>query len=250
MFRNGKYYFVAKAGKLFGAGLGWALGGPIGALIGFALGAVIDDSGLAVQQAGVRNQSTRGDFSASLMVLVAAVLKADGRVLKAELDYIKSFFVKHFGVDTTREQMLVLKELLKQEIPLEQVCDQIRGNMEYASRLQLIHFLFGVSSADGQVHSEEVRIIELISQYMRIQHADFLSIRSMFFADRNSDYKILEIEASATDEEVRKAYRRMAVKYHPDKVSHLGEDYQRDAKEKFQKMQEAYENIKKERNLR
>jgi len=42
----------------------------------------------------------------------------------------------------------------------------------------------------------------------------------------------------------------MAVKYHPDKVSHLGEDYQKDAKEKFQKMQEAYENIKKERNLR
>lgn len=250
MFRNGKYYFVAKAGKLFGAGLGWALGGPIGALIGFALGAVIDDSGVAVQKTGTRNRSTRGDFSASLMILVAAVLKADGRIMKAELDYIKAFFVKHFGVETTKEQMQVLKELLQREIPIEDVCNQIRGNMEYASRLQLIHFLFGVSSADGQVHSDEVRVIELISQYMRIQEPDFISIRSMFFADRDSDYKILEIEASASDEEVRKAYRKMAVKYHPDKVSHLGEDYQKDAKEKFQKMQEAYENIKKERNLR
>jgi DnaJ like chaperone protein len=241
---------VAKAGKLFGAGLGWALGGPIGAIIGLALGAVIDDSGAAVQKTGVRNRSTRGDFSASLMILVAAVLKADGRVLKAELDFIKSFFVKHFGVDTTREQMLILKELLQQDIPLEQVCAQIRGNMEYPSRLQLIHFLFGVSMADGQVHSEEVRIIEQIAEYMRIQPADFISIRSMFYADRDSDYKILEIDSNATDEEVRKAYRKMAVKYHPDKVSHLGEDYQRDAKEKFQKMQEAYENIKKERNMR
>lgn len=241
---------MSKFGKWVGGGLGWALGGPIGGLIGFALGAVLDDSGTAVTATNVKYRTQRGDFSASLIILVAAVMKADGRVMKAELDFVKTFFVKHFGVDTTKEQMLLLREIIEKDIPLYEVCSQIKGNMEYASRLQLIHFLFGVSMADGQVHDSEVKIIEQIASFMTINMADFNSIKAMFYADRDSDYKILEIHNSSSDEEVKKAYKRMAVKFHPDKVSHLGEEYQSDANEKFQKVQQAYENIKKTRGLK
>ena len=241
---------MTKFGKWLGGGLGWAMGGPIGALIGFALGAVLDDSGTVARQTNTRYHSQRGDFSASLLILVAAVLKADGTVLKAELEFIKKFYVKHFGVESTREQMLVLKDLLQKEIPLDQVCAQIRANMEYAGRLELIHFLFGLSQSDGQVHPGEVHVIEQIAAYLKIQEADYLSIKAMFLKDSESDYKILEISKEATEEEIRKAYRKMAMKYHPDKVLNLGPEIQKDAQDKFLKVQQAYENIRKARGMK
>ena len=121
--------------------------------------------------------------------------------------------------------------------------------MEYHARLQLIHFLFGVSHSDGHVHVKEVEMIEMITKYLGINASDFLSIKAMFYKDADAAYKILEIDSDATDAEVKKAYRKMAVKYHPDKLSHLGEDFQKAAKEKFQKVNESYETIKKEREI-
>jgi DnaJ like chaperone protein len=112
-----------------------------------------------------------------------------------------------------------------------------------------MHLLFGVSIADSNVNQLEQSVIEKIAEYLRISDSDFVSIRNMFIPETDSAYKILEIERSASDEEVKKAYRRMAMKYHPDKVSYLGEDYKKSAGEKFRKVQEAYEKIKKERNM-
>jgi DnaJ like chaperone protein len=240
---------MAKFGKWLVGGLGWAVGGPIGAIIGFALGSVFDDTKVLMQGGSYGKTTQIGDFSASLLVLAAAVMKADGSVLKSELEYVKKFFVKNFGAAHTQEQMLVFRELLKKEIPVREVCMQIRQNMEHAARLQLIHFLFGVSSADGAVHLREVEVIAEIAGYLGVNDADFNSLKAMFFKDSESDFKILEIPKSASDDEVKKAYRKMAVKFHPDKVSHLGEDIQIDAKEKFQKVQAAYENIKKQRGF-
>ncbi len=212
-------------GKLLGGGLGWALGGPIGAIIGFALGAVLDDSGNVMKVTNTKQRTSKGDFSASLMILIAAVLKVDGKIMKNELDYVKAFFVKHFGVETAKEQLLFLREILKQDIPLEGVCNQISANMEYASRLQLIHFLFGMSKADGEVVKAEVDMIGHIATLLGISSGDFHSIKAMFYNDTDRDYKILEIEKSATNEEVKQAYKKMAIKFHPDKVSYLGEAY-------------------------
>ena len=101
---------MSKFGKWLGGGLGCALGGPIGGLIGFALGAVLDDSGTAVRVSNTKYHTQRGDFSASLIILVASVMKADGRVMKAELDYVKTFFVKHS--DILSRIMVVLSIIL------------------------------------------------------------------------------------------------------------------------------------------
>ena len=240
---------MAKYGKWLAGAFGWALGGPIGGIIGFALGSVLDDTKVVVKNGNTPNSTQLGDFSASLLVLVAAVMRADGSIMKSELEYVKKFFIKNFGLEHTQQQMLILREILKQEIPLREVCIQIRQNMEHPARLQLIHFLFGISSADGAVHQREVDVIAEISHHLGINPADFNSLKAMFFRDEESDYKILEIAPSATDEEIKKAYRKMAVKFHPDKVSHLGEEIQKDAKEKFQKVQAAYEAIKKKKGI-
>ncbi|MEW6468345.1 MAG: TerB family tellurite resistance protein [Bacteroidota bacterium] len=243
---------MAKFGKWIGATLGWATGGPIGALIGFAIGSVFDNAEVTVQHGaggtGSR-QTTAADFSAALLVLSAAIMKADGKVLRSELDYVKRFFAQQFGERHAQEQMLMLRELVKKDIPLQEVCHQIRQHMNLSVRLQLLHYLFGIAKADGHVHKQEAQMIEQIAGFMHISSADFHSIRAMYFRDTHSDYEILEITPQATDEEVKKAYRKMAVKFHPDKVSSLGEEIQKAAKEKFQKVQEAYENIKKERGM-
>lgn len=242
---------MAKFGKWLGGGLGWAFGGPIGAILGFAVGSAID-SVVTVEGSVINNQSNKrkaNDFSLSLLVLIAAVMKADGKVLKSELDYVKNFFLKQFGSEHTQELLITLREILKKDIPIQEVCLQIKTYTLYPARLQLIHLLFGVASVDGQVQQDELNVIKIIAGNLGIKPNDFASIKAMFFKEVDGDYKILEIEKSVSDDEVKKAYRRMAVKYHPDKVSHLGEEFQKSAKEKFQKVQEAYENIKKQRGM-
>lgn len=241
---------MGRYGKWLGGGLGFIMGGPIGGLLGFLAGSMID--GVSVGTDAYTSQpgrTTPGAFGVSLLVLIAAVMKADGKVVKSELDYVRQFFVRQFGKDSAAEASIMLRDLLKQDIPLKDVCQQIERGMDYSSRLQLLHLLFNVSLADGNIDSSELNVIDRISQYLGISSADFMSIKNMFVPETDSSYKILEIEKSATNEEVKKAYRKMAMKYHPDKVSHLGDDYRRSADEKFKKVNEAYEKIKKERNM-
>ncbi len=241
-------------GKWIGGGLGWAFGGIIGGMIGFAIGSMFDNANRVeyeriYESPDAKNRTESGDFSAALLILAAAVMKADGRVLKSELNYVKSFMVQQFGVEKTKQQMKVFQEILKQDIPLRQVCLQIKHFTRHSDRLQLVHFLFGISGADKHYDHQEIVVIERISKLLGISDMDFDSIKAMFIKESDADYRILEINKSATNEELKKAYRKMAVKYHPDKVGHLGEDFQQMAKEKFQKVQEAYENIKKARGL-
>ncbi len=243
---------MAKFGKWIGGGLGWAFGGPIGAIIGFTVGSMFDGGKGQTQTSGTTGYSgrtTTGGYVMSLLVLVAAVMKADGKVLKSELDYVKKFMVHNFGEASAVEAIKLLKDILNQTIPVDEVCHQIRQNMNSSARLQLVHFMFGIAQADGHVDTSELKLIAHICQQMGISNSDFESIQAMFVPNTESDYKILEIERSATDDELKKAYRRMAMKFHPDKVSHLGEDFQNAAKEKFQKVNQAYESIKKERKI-
>jgi DnaJ like chaperone protein len=235
--------------KWIGGGLGWVMGGPIGGLLGFLVGSIVD--GTTIQTVTGRGSpiTTPGAFGMSLLVLIAAVMKADGKVVKSELEYVKQFFIRQFGQETAREALVMLRDLLKQEIPLRDVCMQISRNMDYSSRLQLLHLLFGVSGADSRFHPSEVKLIGTISAYLGISSTDYLSIRNMFIPETDSAYKILEVDQTVSNEELKKAYRKMALKYHPDKVSHLGEDLRKTADEKFKKVNEAYEKIKKERNI-
>ncbi len=241
---------MGKFAKWIGGGLGFVMGGPIGALLGFLVGSMVDST---VVSAGTytqpQHQTARGDFGVSLLVLIAAMMKADGKVVKAELDYVKQFFLRQFGPESANEALRMLKDILKQDIPVRDVCIQISRNMDYSSRLQLIHLLFNISVSDAAVHPSELEVIERMSGYLGISSSDFTSIKNMFVPETGSAYKILETDQTATDDEIRKAFRKMAMKYHPDKVSHLGEEYRKTAEEKFKKVNEAYEKIKKERNI-
>jgi len=249
-----------------GGVLGWAVGGVIGGILGYAFGSLFenamsgdygvnhrnsDTGGRGFDQRGRtgRLQTQSGDFGVSLLLLSAAVIKSDQRVVKSELEFVKAFFKRQFGQEKAENYILMFRELLKQDFDLREVCLQIKLYMDQASKLQLLHYLFGLAQSDQQIHADEIRVIRSIAAWLGISSVDYESIQAMFVKDTGSAYKILEITPQATDDDVKKAYKKMAVKYHPDKVSHLGEDVQKAANEKFKEVNVAYEQIKKERGM-
>ncbi len=248
--------------KFIGAIIGFFLLGRnfLAAFLGFLVGSFIDNFGTVKSKGGSADDifnyykqhstSGSGDFANMLIALSAAVMRADGKIIKAELDYVKSFFSQQFGPNFTVSHLQTLKHYANGgEIPLVQICNDIKLRTQLEVRIQLLHYLFGIAKADGHVSDIEIQVIQKISQLLGVPQSDFESLKNMFYRDTNSDYKVLGIESTATEEEIKKAYRQMAVRYHPDKVASMGEEYQKGAQEKFQKIQEAYENIKKQRGM-
>lgn len=242
---------MAKYGKWIGAGLGFVLGGgPLGALFGLFVGSMFDNMQVTVGGIpGAKGQSGRGDFMFSLTVLATAIMKADGVITRNELDYVKEFLKKNFGEEAALEALQMIKELSQKDIPVADVCQQIRFNMDQPAKTQLLYFLFGVARADGQVCEKEIHLLETIAFNMGIGTGTFSSIKSMYYDDLDSAYQVIGVDQKASDAEIKKAYRKMAVENHPDKVGHLGEDVRKAAEEKFTQINVAYEKIKKQRGI-
>ena len=258
--------------KWVGGTIGWSFGGPIGAIIGLAIGSFIDNLSsngtplLGERQTGrerrdpyrqrptqtrrQRPQTQSGDFEVSLLILASIIIKADGKQDQRELDFVRQQFTNMYGKQRANKAFELFKRISKQNISMRQVCMQIRQMMDHASRLQLLHFLFGIAKADGHVAEVEMRQIYTMSGYLGISNKDYESIKAMFYNTSDNAYKILEISKSVSDDEVKKAYRRMAKKYHPDRVGHLGKEHQEGAEEKFRQVQAAYEHIQKERDFK
>jgi DnaJ like chaperone protein len=238
-------------------GLGWVLAGPIGGIIGYAMASMNEErggSGLGgmfglPKSGGDYPQTRAGDFTVSLLVLFGQVMKADKQLLKSELDYVKKFLTTNFGRDNARDLMVLFKDIIKQDYSLPTVCRQVKNHMDHPARLEMIHVLFGLSQSDGEIHPDEIDVIRKISGYLGVSSSDFDSIQAMFVKDTTAAFTILEIDPSANDQEIKRAYRKMAAKFHPDKVSHLGKEFQEMAEEKFKAISEAYEQIKKERSI-
>lgn len=242
-------------GKWILGGLGFAMGGPIGALIGVLVASLFDvnknvgfDSS---SQTRYSRRSTPGDIKVSIVVLIACVIKADGRVLKSEVNYIKPFLLRSFGEEGAKQALQLLKELLEKDIDASAVARQIGQHVNYSTRLELVHLLLDLANVDGDLDSYELYVIEQITYAMGVQVADYQSMLALCqrSKDANWAYTALEIEPSATNDEVKKAYRRMAMKFHPDKVANAGDEVRQQATEKFRGVNEAYEHIKQQRGM-
>ena len=239
--------------RLILTGLGWSFGGPLGGIIGYAIGSLFSSNKPRIIREGVTgtfgNTEEKRDFNVTLLVLSAAVMKADGNVRKSELDYVKRFFLQNFGQERAENYIKMLREILDKEYNIYEVSQQVGRYMDYSSRLQLLHYLFGIANSDGRISQEELGVINTISDYMGITNSDFQSVKAMFIKETDSAYKILGVDANASDEEVKRAYREMAKKNHPDLVSNLGDEVRQAAEKKFQEINAAYEAIKKQRGM-
>lgn len=242
--------------KWIGAILGFMYGRFPGAIMGFILGNILDylfkgnfSSG-QFQTVFQSQQVSSGDFELNLLSLASLVIKADGKVNEREMEYVRNYFVQAYGKERANATFRTFNEIVKnQEISAQRIGLYLQQRTRYEVRLQILHFLFAIAQADGSVSEAEVAKLSEIAGYLRLGRRDFESIKAMFFKSADTAYKILEIDKSATDAEVKSAFRKMAKKYHPDKLQHMDEAYQKGAQEKFTKVQEAYEQIQKERGI-
>lgn len=249
--------------KYIAAVIGFFIGrGFFGALAGYVIGSLIDrfvspnKEGQGrrgfkdvFEQATQQNVSP-GDFELNLLSLASIVIKADGIVSQTELDYARQYFVRAYGKERANATFRTFNDVIKKrDVSAARICQYLNMRTRYEVRLQILHFLFGIAQADGNVSESEVNVLSEIADFFRINHQDFESIKAMFFKSAESAYKILEIPKDATNDEVKKAFRTMAKKYHPDKLMDMDEAYREGAEEKFRKVQEAYEIIQKERGM-
>lgn len=238
--------------KWIAAFLGYSFFRFPGALLGFIIGGVVErffNSSSSWSEVGSQRPTTAA-FQLNLLALAATVIKADGSVKQQELQFVRNFFITNYGSQMASTIFEKFNEEVKKErqnIPeLTQIFNQ---RAPYETRLQILHFLFGVANADGSISQTELSKVEQIAAALGIRPSDMESIKAMFVKATDSAYKILEISSSASDDEVKKAYRTMAKKYHPDKLQSEDPALIKGAQEKFLKVQEAYEAIQKERGL-
>lgn len=243
--------------KWIGGGVGWYFGGPIGGIIGFVIGSIIDkvgedDTTQAHQQASQsQNVNAEQEFNVSLLILIACIIKADGKVVKSEIEFTKRFFVDLYGVEQAQEAMNLLKRMLQQPIDETAVAQQIHSHLNYSEKLNLLHMLFAVAFADGELHYNEQATIKRIAKTFHISDAEFNAIKAQFLDQKEEDwaYKILELNPRVTNDEIKTAFKKLAIKYHPDKVAHLGDEAKKIATEKFKVINDAYDSLKKERGF-
>jgi DnaJ like chaperone protein len=269
-------------GKWIGGFLGFITAGPLGALAGFALGALFDrgmdqvnsedatsfrrmgygeETGYDEQYFQRNYEGQRNSFMFSLLVLSSYIIKADGKVMHSEMDFVRNFLRQNFGDMAVQQGQDILVKLFRKQDEIgpsefkgviRDCCMQITNNMLYEQRLQLLNYLAMIAQADGIVSHEEIDALDFVALNLGLTTADVESMLNLRSGESNLDaaYKVLGVSAEATDEEIKNAYRRLALKNHPDRVATLGEDVRKAAEKKFQEINAAKEVVFKARGIK
>ena len=253
-------------GKWIGGIVGFMAAGPLGALAGYALGKLLegsnDYSGNGEYTHTDPTYGQRNSFLFSLLVMASYIIKADGKVMHSEMEFVRQFLRVNFGETAVSEGNQILLNLFEQRKRMEakdpsafknaiyECGEQIKVSMNYEQRLQLLGFLAKIAQSDGNVCNEEVEALKEIAFYIGLSAQEVDSMLNLGGKTLAEAYKVLEINEDATDEEVKKAFRKLALKHHPDKVASLGEDIKKAAEEKFQQINNAKEMIFKARGIK
>ncbi len=259
------------AGKWIGGILGFMAGGPLGALAGFALGALFDNnaspsaSGMGggyYEPEDTAYAGHRNSFLFSMLVMASYIIRADGRIMHSEMEYVRRFLRHNFGEQAVDEGQRILLNLFEERKRMDaqdpaafrrtihECGAQIAANLSYEERLQMLSFLAEIARSDGHVSSEEVEALKEVAVCIGLSVREAESLLNLGGDSLEEAYKVLEVSPDATDQELRTAYRRLALKHHPDRVSTLGEDVRRAAEEKFQEINNAKERIWKARGMK
>ena len=251
-------------GKWIGGYLGWSAFGPLGGILGFIIGVLFDtavNSGEGNPLRLTDEQSQQGDrnsFFISMLVLSAYIVKADGKVMHSEMELVRGMLRQNFGEPAAQQGDQIMRQLFAEQDRqgtsvyrqrIQQACQQIASHVDYSGRLQLLNFLVMIAQADGCVDQVEVTALKEVAQWMQMSPQEVDAMLHLEGDTLEDAYTVLGVSPDATDEELRKAYRRLALEHHPDRVAKLGDDVRRAAEKKFQEINAAKERIWKARGL-
>ena len=238
-------------GKAIGAGLGFLFGGPFGAILGTMTGDFFDKSLRQIPTGMPQgNQERSLNFVTHLVGILVTIAKADGHVSRQEINIIERAFVS-FGFKG--EDLSFIRNLINQtsrvDLDLRAVCYEFKQYSSYEERLSLLRIVYLVAFADKELHANEERMINDIIGLVEIDVDDAFELRAEFCSDSDKHYQILNVTRSSSVDDIKKSYRHLSKQYHPDRVSHLGDEFAKLATDKFQIINKAYEEIKIERGF-
>jgi DnaJ like chaperone protein len=253
--------------KWIGGALGFMTGGPLGAFAGYFIGNIIDsifdeenqqDGGGGYGDPNAQAQGQRNSFMFSMLVLASYVIKADGKVMHSEMELVRGMLRQNFGEAAAQQGDQLMRQLFAEQDRqgnaayrrnIQQACEQIAYHVDYSGRLQLLNFLVLIAQADGRVDQVEIAALKEVAQWMQMSPQEVDAMLHLEGDSLEDAYKVLGVSADATDEELKKAYRRLALEHHPDRVAKLGDDVRKAAEKKFQEINAAKERIWKARGL-
>lgn len=236
---------MARYEKWLGAGIGWMAGGPLGSMLGYAAGSTLQSSTRKYEKTG-----NTSEFETNLIVLAAAVIKADGRTTDDEIQFVRHFFTEHFSPDHIDEKMNILDHCLQRNYDTRKACDDIRISSSPSTRTQVVNFLFDLAFADKALDKAESDLIFVLAGWLNVNDVEFKKIKHSFSsAGGHTKYELLGVKHNANYEEIKASYRKLVLEYHPDRNTHLSPAEQSALADKFRRIQDAFEKIKEERSF-
>ena len=249
--------FIKWVGGISGCALGYWLGGIFnwdissvaGGLIGFIAGTIVDSFEIFTRQKD--KKPLMGDFANSLLMLIAAVMKADGPIVKSELEYVKQFLKQNFGERDAIKALSLLNNMRKLKIQPEEATNYVNRHLDQSSKLQLIHFLYNLASIDGNMSDAEQKLLKTISYSLKVNLSEDRTVGWVDVQEKEKlmAYAIMGVSRTDSIIDIKKAYRTLANKYHPDKVAFLEDSQKKNASDQFQRLTGAYEIIKKDKKF-
>jgi DnaJ like chaperone protein len=231
--------------KWLGAGLGFVVtGNPVGAYMGYVAGSALESDS---------KTSNKGlsitEFETNILVLAAEVIKADGKASAVELDFVRTFFDTHFDTAHRVERSKVLYHCIQRGYDPRKACQDLRTTASTSTRRQLLQFLFELAAADTISSDKEISLLFKIAGWLNINDVEFKKIRKEINTVNKIDYTLLQVQPNASWDEIKAAYRRLVLEFHPDKNAQLSKAAQEEMAHKFMQLQAAFDRIKQERGM-